>query len=301
MPTDTDKPTIKAIAPWFGGKRNLAPRIVAELGEHRSYWEPFCGGLSVVMVKPPCRMETINDLNADIINLARCVADPTIGPKLYRELRRIIFHEDFLKYSADYTNIAPPLNGVPDAQRAMHYFICCWMGISGLIGVEGYKMRLARRYTNKGGHAATRWNGAVASIPAWRRRLRNVAITRMDGFEMIEKIGDEADAAIYCDPPYIEKGSEYLYDFEEADHIRMAELLARFTKARVVVSYYDHPSLTSLYPNWTKISIDVTKATSHQGRRGVQQARATEVLLINGPSYTDAKPEPGLFAERRAD
>lgn len=30
---------IKAIAPWFGGKRNLAPQIVRLLGRHRAYWE----------------------------------------------------------------------------------------------------------------------------------------------------------------------------------------------------------------------------------------------------------------------
>lgn len=288
-----DKMKIKALAPWFGGKRTLAPRIVAELGPHRSYWEPFCGGLSILMVKPPCRMETVNDLNDDIINLARCVADPTIGPKLYRQLRRIIFHEDYLKDSADHIlGDLPPVDGM-DADRALHYFICCWMGISGLMGIRGHKMRPARRYTNNGAHAATRWNGAVASIPAWRRRLRNVSITRMDGFEMIEKIGDEAGVAIYCDPPYIEKGSEYFHDFEDGDHARLAKLLGRFRKARVIVSYYDHPALIELYPNWTKVRIDVSKATSHQGRRGVKQTRATEVLLINGPSYT--KTKGGLF------
>lgn len=36
---------ISAIAPWFGSKRTLAPRIVEVLGEHRAYWEPFCGSL----------------------------------------------------------------------------------------------------------------------------------------------------------------------------------------------------------------------------------------------------------------
>jgi DNA adenine methylase len=42
-----DDMPIKAIAPWFGGKRTLAPRITAELGAHRAYWEPFCGSMAV--------------------------------------------------------------------------------------------------------------------------------------------------------------------------------------------------------------------------------------------------------------
>lgn len=49
---------IKALAPWFGGKRNMAERIVRELGEHRVYWGLCCGSLAVEMVKPPANMET---------------------------------------------------------------------------------------------------------------------------------------------------------------------------------------------------------------------------------------------------
>ena len=37
---------IKALAPWFGGKRKLAPRIVELFGQHKTYWE-------VLMVNGP--------------------------------------------------------------------------------------------------------------------------------------------------------------------------------------------------------------------------------------------------------
>ena len=47
-----DAPAIKAIVPSFGGKRTLAPQIVAELGEHRAYWEPFCGSMAVLIAIP---------------------------------------------------------------------------------------------------------------------------------------------------------------------------------------------------------------------------------------------------------
>ena len=35
------KAEITAIAPWFGGKRTLAPKIVQQLGKHTQYFEPF--------------------------------------------------------------------------------------------------------------------------------------------------------------------------------------------------------------------------------------------------------------------
>jgi len=47
-----DDMSIKALAPWFGGKRNMAPMIVQELGPHNSYWEPFCGSMAVLLAKP---------------------------------------------------------------------------------------------------------------------------------------------------------------------------------------------------------------------------------------------------------
>lgn len=42
---------IRAIAPWFGGKRTLAEEIVRELGKHTQYFEPFCGSAAVLFAK----------------------------------------------------------------------------------------------------------------------------------------------------------------------------------------------------------------------------------------------------------
>lgn len=92
-----DDMPIKALAPWFGSKRTLAPRIVAELGKHRAYWEPFCGSMAVLLAKPESSHETVNDLHGDLVNLIRVVQCPTRGPALYRRLRRVVLH-DAIRY-----------------------------------------------------------------------------------------------------------------------------------------------------------------------------------------------------------
>lgn len=56
---------ISAIAPWFGSKRVLAPKIVEQLGQHRCFWEPFCGSMAVLLAKPTVSQETVNDLHGD--------------------------------------------------------------------------------------------------------------------------------------------------------------------------------------------------------------------------------------------
>ena len=118
-----------------------------------------------------------------------------------------------------------------------------------------------------------------------------------DAFGLLERIEDAPGVAIYCDPPYLmttrscgsgfgrgHGSALYVHDFSADDHQRLADLLRRFTRARVVVSYYDSPELEQLYPGWTQRKIEVSKAMASQGRREANDVRATEVLVINGPS-----------------
>jgi len=296
MDTDVQNSSmkIKALAPWFGGKRNLAPWIVQELGEHRAYWEPFCGSMAVLMTKPRCTNETVNDLHGDLINLARVIKDRVRGPQLYRRLRRTLMSEDELLKAVE---VMRQLKG-PDVMymfewdRAYYYFIQAWMGRNGSAGTPIYNTAtMAVRYTTGGGQGAQRWRSAVDSIPAWRRRLRSVNILHRDGFEILDRIEDAAGTAIYLDPPYFKKGAKYCHDFSQDDHDRLAAAVLRFKKARVVISYYEHPELDRLYEGWTRVHKEVQRSLSNSGQRGRKVNKATEVLLINGASNTAGKTE----------
>src|SRR5690349_21732835 len=113
----SNRPTITALAPWFGAKRNLAPAIAEEIGPHRVYWEPFCGSMAVLLAKPPASMETVNDLHGDLINLARVIKHEQLGPRLYRQLRRSLFDEQLLEDAREYLR-ANQLQEMPDLNRA---------------------------------------------------------------------------------------------------------------------------------------------------------------------------------------
>lgn len=93
---------IKAIAPWFGGKRTLAPDIVKLLGDHTQYFEPFCGSMSVLFAKEPSQKETVCDLHGGLICLARVLADDFAAPDLYNRLQRTLFSEDLLYLARAY-------------------------------------------------------------------------------------------------------------------------------------------------------------------------------------------------------
>lgn len=278
---------IRAIAPWFGSKRNLAPAIVQELGPHSAYWEPFCGSLAVLLAKNASSSETVNDLHGELINLARVLSTPRTAYKLYDRLMRFVMHEDTFRMAAtawkDRGHL--PASDIPDVDRATEFMVCCWFGRNGLAGTQSYNQGFCVRYTKNGGHAATRWRSVVDSIPAWHHRLRGVTILNRNGFDLLGRIEDAKGVVIYVDPPYYVKGADYVYDFAAEDHTALAQALSRFAHSRVVVSYYDHPTIRKLYRGWTFQPLKASKALVNQGKRNKKGAVvAPELLIINGAS-----------------
>jgi DNA adenine methylase len=290
---------IKAIAPWFGGKRSLALDIIEEAGEHRSWWEPFVGGISIILQKQRCRQECLNDLHRDLTNLAIVIAsDRCID--LYDKASRTLYCQDLYDSClravecADFDFAADPAAVTTDqVHRAYCYLALSWMGRNGAAGTARINYQFTMRYTNNGGDSATRWQQVAESIPEWHRRLVGVVISRKDGIELLSKIEDAPGTVIYLDPPYFSEGGAYEHTFSSTgggmfggdDHAMLAEEAARFKQARVIVSYYDHPRIDHLYPGWTKRRIDARKMLAAQNKRGANRAEAPEVLIINGPSY----------------
>jgi DNA adenine methylase len=294
--------TITSIAPWFGAKRTMAPRIVEVLGPHSAYWEPFCGSMAVLLAKAACKAEKVNDLHGDLINLARCIQHPMIGPALYRRLRRVWSSQELFRDSlATVRGERFDRADSPDIDRAFHYFITSWQGMNGVAGTNSFNTNYCRRFSTTGGDPGARWTGAVRSIPQWRRRLERVEVLQSDGIELCEKIEDRESVVVYVDPPYLTKGAKYLYDFADSDHNRLAKVLARFKRSRVVVSYYDDPRLEDLYPGWRKRSIDVAKNMVNSGQAGKDgRVNAPEVLLTNLPWYDQGRDEPPSLFGRTA-
>lgn len=288
-----DEAAYTSLAPWYGAKRTLAPRIVEAIGDHRFYVEPFCGSMAVVLNKPVVRQELVNDMHGDLINLARVIRDEELSGRLYWRLNRTLTAEGVFVESRGVVRSAPAptIDSPPSVDRAYHYFVASWQGVNGVAGCRESSNGYARRYSSRGGAAATRFAGAVESLPWWHQRLRHVEIYQGCGLTICERVEDRAGTVIYADPPYFEKGSEYKHDFAAADHERLAAALNRFRETKVVVSYYEHPELARLYPGWTKLDATTTKGMVQAGKRNqAGRTDAPEVLLVNRTAIGKAVP-----------
>jgi len=61
----------RSFSGWLGGKSQLARTIIEMMPEHKHYCEVFGGAGWVLFKKSPSILETINDVNGDLINLYR--------------------------------------------------------------------------------------------------------------------------------------------------------------------------------------------------------------------------------------
>jgi len=300
---------VKAIAPWFGGKRTLAPAIVTQLGKHTQYFEPFCGSMAVLLAKPPSQKETVNDLHGELINLAHILQRESTALELYERCSRTLMCEGLLNDAKDFfkaTHVRPRGDGAHKLERAYWYFLASWMGRNGTAGTERTDYQIAVRWTKNGGSPTVRWKNAVASIPDWHRRLSNVVILCRDAFRIIDRFEDHEATAIYVDSPYMDEtrssgaNCRYLHDFaspvdpgsgglfeaEEGPHQKLARILNEYKHARIVVSHYDCEEVRSLYEGWTFLSKTRPKHLSGPGRKSPGPMKeAPEVLIVNGPEF----------------
>lgn len=273
---------IQALAPWAGAKRSMAVEIVDALGEHSAYFEPFCGSMAILFAKEPCRHEVVADLNRDLVNVAAVLQNRYLAGQLLERLHFTLaaeetFHDSRAQIMDRY---AGQLGNV---DRAYHAMVTWWLGRNGMAGTKKSRTGFSARFTPKGGSGGVRFRSLVDSVPAFVERLARVDILSRCGFEVLDKVDDLTGTSIYCDPPYLVKSFEYEHDFAAGEHQRLADAVARFRCARVIVSYYEHPDLARLYPaeRWECRKIEVTKAIRNTNTLGTGATKAVEVLLIN--------------------
>lgn len=97
-----------------GAKWGMAKEIVALMPPHRSYVEPFFGSGAVLFNKPPSAIETVNDIDGDIVNFF------TVLRTRPQELAEAI---SLTPYARDVFNDAHENRGTDSFDRAYRFAI----------------------------------------------------------------------------------------------------------------------------------------------------------------------------------
>lgn len=279
------KRKITALAPWFGSNRLLAAKVGEQLADRQHVTVLFGGGMSE-LAHLTARTIVVGDLHRHVINLANVLRDQVDGPRLIRDLRRLPFHEDILRHAQEqcqaFETVEPApgktWEGLWNYTAALNYFVCSWMGRSGVAGTDGeFRGKLSHRWDAGGGDSAGRFRSAVEALRDWRKIMPRCNFLVSDCFDLLAKVKDAPGCGVYSDSPFPDVGDDYRHKFTLEQHHQLAKRLAEFRHAKVVCRFYKHPLVEELYPttHWRWLEL--------AGGKTQTNAKAPEVLLVNGP------------------
>lgn len=240
-----------------GGKSRLKRQIVSLIPEHTTYVEPFVGGGSVFLAKPPSEREVINDLDMDIADL-------------YADLRQVSQSEvDAMTFRLDPDGFAQMLN-VRFTSPAGRLYRNLYLSTASF---SGNRKDFAMSAAARGFNACK----LKRRLPDYQARLAGVEVLNQDYKTVLRKY-DAADTFFYLDPPYSQNGASWGYIGRHFTPADLAEVL-RGLKGKWLVSYDDSAEVREAFGDWTIERID----TSYTMNKSVHRSgkRVGEVLIRN--------------------
>jgi len=259
--------------PYFGGKMNLAERIVNLLPEHAHYVEPFAGGLSVLLAKPRVAMETVNDLDGDLMTFWRVLRDRP------EDLARVCMLTPHSR--AEHENAYKPAED--ELEQARRVWVLLTQGRGSTLRRTGWRF-----YRNPGdsGYSMPDYLGAyVRRIHDAAARLAGVSLECREGLEVIGDYGKHADVLLYVDPPYLgsTRSANYRHELTgEDEHRALADAL-NGCDAAVVLSGYPSPLYEDLYAGWHRTELRAWTGNGIRGDATKTDGDRVEVLWSNRP------------------
>lgn len=247
---------------WLGGKSRLANEIVQRMPSHTAYCEVFAGAAWVLFKKPESKVEILNDINRDLVNLYRCVKHHL--PELVLQFRWLLVARDefdrFLKTPAD---------ALTDIQRAARFYY---------LAKASFGARIEKPTFGIAASSPPRLNllRIEEELSAAHVRLSRVFIESRPYGQIIDRF-DKPDTLFYLDPPYW--GCEGDYGpgiFEREDFARLADQL-KAVRGRFILSLNDRPEVRETFGDFKIESVKTRYSIS--AKAPVKQVG--EVLITN--------------------
>ena len=244
------------VAPWLGGKRNLAKRICAILDATpcTTYVEPFVGMGGIFLrrsVRP--RAEVINDRGREISNLFR------ILQRHYPQFLDVLRFQLTVRAEFDRLVATAP-ETLTDLERAARFLYLQRTAFGGKVSGRNFGVSKDR----PGRFNLTALEPMLEDLHS---RLAGVVIECLDWSDCLARY-DSPETVFYLDPPYW--GCENDYGkaiFDRADFARIAQQLA-VAKGRFLLSINDVPQIREIFAAFRIEDVSTTYTIAAKGGAG---------------------------------
>jgi len=258
---------VRPVAPYIGGKRNLAKRVIARINAipHHTYAEVFVGMGGIFLrrdLRP--RVEVINDWSEDVSTFFRILQHHYVA---FLDMIRfqIASRAGFEKL----LRMEP--SSLTDLQRSARFLYIQRLAFGGKVAGRAFGVTPL----NPSRFDLTK---LAPMLEALHERLAPVTIERLRWQDFLSRY-DRPGTFFYLDPPYFNCERDYGAGmFDQAEFEEMAERLAGM-KGRFLLSLNDHPTVRNLFARFDIEEVETTYTISEKA--GGQPARE---LLISSPT-----------------
>ncbi|KNF08571.1 DNA adenine methylase [Gottschalkia purinilytica] len=180
---------MKSPITWLGGKSRMVKKLIELIPEHICYTEVFGGAGWLLFGKKPSKVEILNDLDSNLMNLWNSIKykpEKLIKSFDYTLISRETFEEYKKKYKQNNYN--------DDIEKAHIFYYLVKAGFGGEMVTQSFGTRKTRPNSLRLDKVDEVFMGA-------HKRLQKVTIENKS-FEEIFKIYDKNTTFFFLDPPY---------------------------------------------------------------------------------------------------
>lgn len=255
---------MRAVFRYPGSKWSIAEWIISHFPEGYEkmvYLEPFLGSGAVFFNKRPGAVETINDLDDDVVNLFQILRERP------EDLKKAIWLTPYSR--EEYDRAFEPCED--SLEQARRFMVRTTQAIGAKLGHGKCGWRNHKQI--KIGGTACKWAGITETIDEAAARLRGssrnlVQIEKDDALCLIERY-NTPDALIYIDPPYVrstrKSGALYVHEMTDEGQRRLLGLIAS-SNAKIIISGYDSEMYNEMLKGWSTDST-MSRTTSTEAAR----------------------------------
>lgn len=232
---------MKAVMKYPGSKWSIAEWIIDFFPGHHSYLEPFFGSGAVLFNKPRSNIETVNDLDGDVVNLFEWIKkDP-------EKLAYEIYYTPYARQVYDEAFAAAPEDSL---KKAVNFYVRLNMGHGFRTNGEkvGWKNDVQGRDR---AYASQDWCNLPEKIMQAAERLRGVQIENKPAVELIERF-NYPNVLIYADPPYVlgtRHGKQYRCEMNDKAQEELLDVLL-VHRGPVLLSGYESDLYNDRLRGW---------------------------------------------------
>ena len=215
---------MKTLLKYPGGKWRIAEWIISHFPAHKVYCEPFFGSGAVFFSKSADQIETINDVDGNIVNLFR------VCREFPEELTRLL---ELTPWSREEYIACAELNVSDPIERARRTVVRYHQSFGTC---NSSKCSWRNVQTAGGPRCATMWNYLPAAVEETCKRLKEAQIENIDALELIRRY-DDPDTLLYLDPPYpldIRKKNIYKHEMNDSQQEELLQLIIK-SKSKIII------------------------------------------------------------------